>query len=347
MWLSPLFMIRSRKLFILIDFELLDRSLNEIDSSPGKLIRPANAGLDYSFTPFAGSSMSATNFGKGAAVPIFGDWNCNGQITPGFYLPSSSRFYVTNSITESMNFSDDEFIESEGIPFGNPGDQPLVGDWNGDGCDTFGVYRPESARFYYANSLTGPGDGSNPTAENPAGVPLGAPGDVLLAGNWDGEDGDTIAVYRPSTARFYFTNSLHGSGGRLGSPPDLVNPTGMPFGAVGDRPLAGDWDGDGTDSVAVYRPGTKRFYFADSVPNVSGGGGVVNPAGTPKLDLRGPQRRILGLCRELEIRCVDLLPAFQRHARREKLYRLQDTHWNPRGNELAADAIGRAVSTPR
>jgi hypothetical protein len=60
-------------------------------------------------------------------------------------------------------------------------------------------------------------------------------------------------------------------------------------------------------------------------------------------DLDGPQRRILALCRDLEIQCLDLLPAFKKQARGLKLYQLQDTHWNLAGNQLAADLISDAI----
>lgn len=41
-----------------------------------------------------------------------------------------------------------------GIVFGlgNISDIPLAGDWNGDGVDTVGVYRPPNATFYLTNS---------------------------------------------------------------------------------------------------------------------------------------------------------------------------------------------------
>lgn len=40
---------------------------------------------------------------------------------------------------------------------------------------------------------------------------------------------------------------------------------------------------------------------------------------------------------------IDLLAAFQERGRREKLYRLHGTHWNPAGNQLAADVISEAL----
>jgi hypothetical protein len=32
--------------------------------------------------------------------------------------------------------------------YGNPGDQILAGDWDGDGDDTVGVYRPSSGKVF-------------------------------------------------------------------------------------------------------------------------------------------------------------------------------------------------------
>jgi hypothetical protein len=36
------------------------------------------------------------------------------------------------------------------IVFGNPGDYPIAGDWNGDGIDSVGIYR--NGVFYLRNT---------------------------------------------------------------------------------------------------------------------------------------------------------------------------------------------------
>ena len=63
----------------------------------------------------------------------------------------------------------------------------LVGDWDGDGSDTFAVRR--AATIYVRNSLTS-GPASNVFA-------YGRVGDRLLAGDWDGDGGDTFVAQRP------------------------------------------------------------------------------------------------------------------------------------------------------
>ncbi|MFB6894556.1 DUF1906 domain-containing protein [Kitasatospora sp. NPDC056327] len=128
-------------------------------------------------------------------------------------------------------------------PFGNLGDVPLTGDWNGDSKDTFGVYRPSTQSFYLTNDQTLVAVSQR----------LGAAGDRPVVGDWDGNGTDTIGFFRPSDARFYLTN-------------DNKNVTVVvAMGEGTDVPLVGDWDGDGRDSIGIYRPGTQGFYLSDSI----------------------------------------------------------------------------------
>ena len=76
-----------------------------------------------------------------------------------------------------------------------PGDTPFVGDFDGDGIDTVGLYRASTGFVYFRDSLT--------EGEADYSVFLGEPGDVILAGDWDGDGDDTVAVYRPSMRRVY------------------------------------------------------------------------------------------------------------------------------------------------
>ncbi len=85
--------------------------------------------------------------------------------------------------------------------FGNPGDKPVVGDWDGDGIDEIGLHRESTGLFYYRNTLTtGVADGD---------LYFGDPGDRFIAGDWGVPAGvDTPAVFRPSDVTFYFRHTL-------------------------------------------------------------------------------------------------------------------------------------------
>jgi hypothetical protein len=62
------------------------------------------------------------------------------------------------------------------LTYGSPGDKPVVGDWNGDGVDTIGVYR--DGTFHLRNSNT------NGFAEIV--FSLGMSGDMPISGDWNG-----------------------------------------------------------------------------------------------------------------------------------------------------------------
>jgi lysophospholipase L1-like esterase len=54
----------------------------------------------------------------------------------------------------------------------------------------------------------------------------------------------------------------------------------------------------------------------------------------------GARETMLSLCEELDLRCLDLLPAMQDYARQgEHLYYTDDMHLNPRGNEIVAQLV--------
>lgn len=128
------------------------------------------------------------------------------------------------------------------IFYGLPDDQPIMGDWNGDGVDTVGVYR--NGMFYLRNS------NSSGTAE--LAFAFGSPGDLPVAGDWDGNGIDTVGVYRNGV---FFLRNSNNTGA-----PDMVFALGLP----GDMPIAGDWNGQGHDTVGVFRPANGSLYLKNS-----------------------------------------------------------------------------------
>jgi hypothetical protein len=74
---------------------------------------------------------------------------------------------------------------------------------------------------------------------------------------------------------------------------------------------------------------------------------VLSATGTRRedYDFNRPQR-VLGRTLEAAgIEVLDLLPIFRREASAEALYRPQDTHWNRRGNEIAAESLVDFLTT--
>jgi hypothetical protein len=63
------------------------------------------------------------------------------------------------------------------------------------------------------------------------------------------------------------------------------------------------------------------------------------------IDATLPNRMLAGYCRRVNVPCIDLTPAFLGASRRstEPLYRANETHWNIRGNHVAAEAEATAL----
>ena len=78
-----------------------------------------------------------------------------------------------------------------------------------------------------------------------------------MPGDTNGDGKDTISIYRPSEQRFYIINRLGSDGGGLGAADYFFS-----FGNPGDVPVVGDFDGDGIDTVGVYRSG--NWYLRNS-----------------------------------------------------------------------------------
>jgi hypothetical protein len=135
-------------------------------------------------------------FGNPGDLPLAGDFNGNGCDTVSIYRPSEARFYVINKLGSAdggLGAADYSFL------FGNSGDKPFVGDFDGDGVDTVGLHRESSGLVYFRNS--------NSTGVAEFQFIYGNPGDKLVAGDWDGDGDDSVGVYRPSNGVFYLRNS--------------------------------------------------------------------------------------------------------------------------------------------
>jgi hypothetical protein len=136
-------------------------------------------------------------FGNPSDIPLAGDFDGNGCDSLSIYRPSEQRFYIINALGANnggLGPAQFSFI------FGDPGDKPFVGDFDGDGIDEVGLHRESTGFVYYRNTLD-TGIASNQFF-------FGDPGDRFVTGDWGVVDGtDTPAMFRPSTTTFYFRHT--------------------------------------------------------------------------------------------------------------------------------------------
>jgi hypothetical protein len=174
--------------------------------------------------------------------------------TIGVRRPSNGLYFLRNSNTAgAADFT---------LLYGFPTDTGLAGDWNGDGIDTIGYYRPSTGQFVLSDT--------------PSALVLGIPsttyfftfgslGDKPVAGDWDGDGKDTVGVYRASDRTFYLRGTLAGGLG-VGVVPTVTHT--LPFAEANDVPLAGDWDCDGRATVGLYRPSNSVFFLTNETVSV-------------------------------------------------------------------------------
>jgi hypothetical protein len=166
-----------------------------------------------------------------------------GALTPddvGLVDPQSGQWHLEGSDGNIVSFY-----------FGNPGDYPFIGDWDGDGIETPGLYRQTDGYVYLRNS----------NSQGAADIRFffGNPADVPIAGDFNDDGFDTVSIYRPSNQTFYIINKLGSNDGGLGAADSEYV-----FGNPGDKPFVGDFNANGTETVGLHRESTGLVYFRNS-----------------------------------------------------------------------------------
>ncbi|GAB7046798.1 glycoside hydrolase family 9 protein [Catenuloplanes indicus] len=163
--------------------------------------------------------------------------------TIAVFRPAEPRVYFRNSLSTG--------VADVRVGFNIAGDVALVGDWDGDGVDGVGIWRPSTRRVGLSNTIV------KPVTVHDFVASYAAASDVPLVGDWDGDGIDTVATWRPGDQTVRIRND-HQAGAAQQS---------VKIGAVGDTILVGDWDGDGKDSLGYHRAAERRFWLRNELAN--------------------------------------------------------------------------------
>ncbi len=165
--------------------------------------------------------------------------------SPGLYVPGQNTWYLNDRIDGSIK--ELTTVDLADVPLRR---QPIAGDWDGDGVDSIGLYDPRTGDWYLNNKIDGSEDSVvTIDADRIAGA-------KPVAGDWDGDGIDTPGLYDPNTSTWYL-------GGNNPDDPDdgLITVPEVKSRPKGWRPIAGDFDGDGIDTIGFYAPGNNAWLF--------------------------------------------------------------------------------------
>jgi CHRD domain/FG-GAP-like repeat len=129
--------------------------------------------------------------------------------------------------------------------WGQSGDKPVMADFNGDGRDELGIFRPSNGVWYIYNQITGTYKIQQ----------FGIAEDIPVAADYDNDGKADVAVFRPSTGTWYIFESVE------------RKVSIRQFGKNGDIPAVADFDKDGVADISVFRPTDGNWYRLNSSNN--------------------------------------------------------------------------------
>jgi hypothetical protein len=192
------------------------------------------------------SSAGGVRRGQIEASNIESDFTGDGKADISVYRPSTQTWYIQDSNSNQYT----------SFNLGSPTSKVVAADYDGDSKADAAVYEPATGIWKIKSSNGG----------FIRQIQWGIVGDIALSGRNFGAAND-LAVFRPSNGTWYIKRF-----GDIIKPiaPDApsnnnVNYQIFQWGQFGDKPVMADFNGDGRDELAVYRPSNGGWYIYNQI----------------------------------------------------------------------------------
>lgn len=216
----------------------------------------------------AGSAEHSFGYGQPAQNwrEVAGDWDGNGLDSVGLFDPATATWYLCNSLAPgyavwSFGYGDANLTSGQG----DANWVPVVGDWDGNGTDTIGLFDPVTSTWYLRNSLSaGYADLTFAFGDPNLTHGNGDANWVPIVGDWDGNRTDTIGLFDPASCSWHLRNLL--SSGVADVVVAYGDPSQTRGRGVGNwQPIVGDWDGDRSAGIGFLAPESSTFMLRNAL----------------------------------------------------------------------------------
>lgn len=182
------------------------------------------------------SGFSVIKWGISTDIPVSADFDGDNKTDLGIFRPETDGNLPDFYILYTSNFTFTAYS------FGLPTDIPVIEDYDGDEKADISVFRPVNNTFYVLQSSTG----------NVLTFSRNEPGFRPVAGDFDGDGRGDFVVYGNGQWRISKSTDNYQSG-------EIVF-----WGLNDDKLVPADYDGDGIDDIAVFRPNDGVWYIRKS-----------------------------------------------------------------------------------
>jgi hypothetical protein len=200
------------------------------------------------------------SFGQTGDLPVVGSWSGNGLSNIGTFTPSTGTWRLDTNGDGVLDCRVDTCADS----LGQAGDFPIIRELSDGKGSIVGTFTPQRVTTVWQRRVVKRGrwnfdvNGNSELdgCEVDECTIFRSVGELPVVGDWDGTGTQEIGVFLPRRGSWHLDRN--GNGKWDGCQKDKCF---RHFGAEGDLPIVGDWDGTGSVRIGVFRPSTGMWYL--------------------------------------------------------------------------------------